>query len=236
MLIRAFIVALLILNVGVAVWWLARPDQPVGEHNRTAVPADPSGAGIQRLVLADDAEAPEAPDAAGPMVSTGAPETSAPDAAHATPDFCVSHGPFATAEEAALAQRRASGPGIGAGVRAHAAGPNRGWKVWLPPFENLEQAQEMAARVAAAGFTDQFIVREGADAGSLALGRFASEASARQHAEKLVAAGFPARAEPIGSGPIRYWLDVAGSRSDAERLRVQIAAPQALPVDCATWR
>lgn len=248
MLIRAFIVALLILNVGVAVWWLARPDGSQGGPDQAAAPANSSGAGVPRLVLVDgsgpDVTSPEAggPEAAraadaiersGSSGSTGAP---ASDAVLPTPDLCVSHGPFATAEAAAAAQRRARRAGATAGVRAQAAAPYRGWKVWLPPFETLEQAEQMAARVAAAGFADQFIARDGPDAGSLALGRFASEAPARQHAEKLVAAGFPARAEPIGSGTVGYWLDVAGSRSDASRLRDQIAAPQALQVDCATWR
>lgn len=232
MLIRVFIVALLILNVGVAAWWLARPDQRRSEHGLAAAPVEPSGAGIPRLVLADEHDA----EATRPIVSPGAPEPSLPEAAAGSADFCVSHGPFATAEAAAVAQRLARAAGASAGVRAQAAAPYRGWKVWLPPFENLEQAQQMAAEVAAAGFTDQFIVREGPDAGSLALGRFASEAPARQHAEKLVAAGFPARADPIGSGAISYWLDVSGSRPDAQRLRDQVAAPQALKVDCETWR
>lgn len=232
MLIRAFIVGLLVLNLGVAVWWLARPDQRRSEHGFVATPAEPSGVGIPRLVLADGRDA----EAAGPIGSLGVPEPSVSEAAAGAADFCVSHGPFATTEEAAVAQRLARATGASAGVRAQSAAPYRGWKVWLPPFENLGQTQQMAAEIAAAGFTDQFIVREGPDAGSLALGRFASEAPARQHAEKLVAAGFPARAEPIGSGAISYWLDVSGSRSDAQRLRDQIAAPQTLQVDCENWR
>ena len=79
-------------------------------------------------------------------------------------------------------------------------------------------------------------MREGPDANSLALGRFASQVPARQHADRLIAAGFPARVEPIGTGPVSHWLDVAASAAGAARLRGLAEAPEARDLDCATWQ
>ena len=59
--------------------------------------------------------------------------------------------------------------------------------------------------------TDLVVVADGAEANSVALGRFSTEARARAHAEALQAAGFAAKAEALGETRSRYWLDlVAG--------------------------
>ena len=65
----------------------------------------------------------------------------------------------------------------------------RGWRVYLPPLATAEEATATAGRISAAGFRDYFIVREGAEANSVALGRFGSETAARRHADALNAAG-----------------------------------------------
>lgn len=226
MLIRAVIVLLLILNIGIAAWWLARPSPKDGATASAAATLSPD---IPRLLLADEAPAARAADPAQ------AP-TSASQAATTTARFCGSYGPFASAEEAAQARQRLQPAAARVAVRAQEGPPYRGWKVWLPPFEEMDEVEAVSARVAEAGFKDQFIVREGRDARSLALGRFGAQAPARQHADKLVAAGFPARADPIGSGAIGYWLDVTAAAADPQRLSDLPGATEARQVDCATWR
>ena len=216
MLIRALIVLLLVLNIGVATWWLNRaPPQ-------AAPVAAPSSVPPLQLV-----------DQSRPVPTAAAVPT--PEAPVAAPELCVSYGPFASAGAAAQARQRMRPLSERVRIRELAAGPYRGWKVWLPPYPGAEEVEAVSARVAAAGFSDRFVVRDGRDANSLALGRFASEAPARQHAAALVAAGFPARAEPIGTGPVSHWLDVAVRPGNAPRLRPLAAAPEARELDCATW-
>lgn len=216
MLIRAVIVLLLVLNIGVATWWLTRASP------EPAAIAAPSSAPPLQLV-----------DGSRPLPTAAA--VPAPEASLPSPDLCISFGPFASAEAAAEARRRVRPLLERERVREIAAGPNRGWKVWLPTYPSVEEVEAVSARVAAAGFSDRFVVREGPDANSLALGRFASEAPARQHAAALVAAGFPARAEPIGTGRVSHWLDVAVHPESAPRLRPLAAAREAREFDCATW-
>ena len=215
MLIRALIVLLLVLNIGVATWWLTQaPPEPAPVAAPSSVPS---------LQLVD--ESSPGPAAAAPV----------PEAPVAPPELCVSIGPFASAAAAAEARQRVRPLSERVRLREIAAGPHRGWKVWLPPYPSAEEVEAVSARVAAAGFSDRFVVRDGRDANSLALGRFASEAPARQHAAALVAAGFPARAEPIGTGPVSHWLDVAVRPGNAPRLQPLAAAREARELDCATW-
>lgn len=216
MLIRALIVLLLVLNIGVATWWLTRASP------EPAAVAAPSSAPSLQLV---DGSRPVPTAVAAP----------APEAPVAPTDLCISFGPFASAEAAAEARQRVRPVSERMRIREIAAGPNRGWKVWLPPYAGADEVEAVAARVAAAGFIDRFVVREGPDANSLALGRFASEAPARQHAAALVAAGFPARVEPIGTGRVSHWLDVSVDPESASRLRPLAAAREARELDCATW-
>jgi len=218
MLIRALIVLLLVLNLGVAAWWLTRAPSP-------PEPATPPST-VPQLQLVDAGD--PAPLDTGASVTQPTPSTA--------PELCASFGPFASTDAAADARQRVLALSARVRVRETAAGPYRGWKVWLPPYPSADAVEAVAARVAAAGFKDRFVVREGRDANSLALGRFASEAPARQHAATLVAAGFPARAEPIGSGRVEHWLDVAAHPDDAAQLRRLADAPEARELDCATWQ
>ena len=100
----------------------------------------------------------------------------------------------------------------------------------LPAAASLADAQATAQRIGAAGFGDYFIVREGNEANSIALGRYRNEDSANRRAQSLVAAGFPARAEPLGDGRVSYWIDlVPGNVFDTARAQaaVQVAAAPA---------
>ena len=90
-----------------------------------------------------------------------------------------------------------------------------------------------AQRIAAAGFDDYFVVRDGSEANSIALGRYGNETAARRRAEAMVAAGFAARAEALG-GTVT-WLDVrAAPGFDAAAAQQLAAAPERRALDCAT--
>ena len=113
----------------------------------------------------------------------------------------------------------------------------RGWRVQVPPQASPEAAQAMAQRIAAAGFSDLLVVRDGAEANAIALGRFDAQDAASRHAAALVAAGFPARAEPLGDPRRTTWLDiVAAAGFDAAAAQATAAAPQRRSLDCAQLR
>ena len=94
-------------------------------------------------------------------------------------------------------------------------------------------ADALAARIAAAGFRDYFVMPDGDEPNAIALGRFRSEAPAQERARALQAAGFPAQAEPLLPGSAQRWLDVRTAPGfDAQAERVAVGAPQAEPLDC----
>lgn len=77
------------------------------------------------------------------------------------------------------------------------AGPATAWRVWLPRLPTADAAQATATRIAEAGFSDYLVVRDGADANTIALGRYGSEEAAQRRTAALRASGFPARCARI---------------------------------------
>lgn len=239
MLTRALIVLLVVLNLGVALWWITRVDAADGAA-RVELPG-----GIARLQLAS--EAPRA------TAATVAVESAQPDADEVGPDGrgaddrtgdaataesvarCYALGPFETAAAVAAAEGAVAGRVRGMRMR-QAPAANAAWRVVMPALADRAAAMAMAERLRQAGFNDLFVVAGGAEANSIALGRFGGEAGARSHGEALRQAGFDVRAEPVG-GASRHWLDVAVAADvDVTALRRTAAATRADAVDCGTLR
>lgn len=224
---RALLVLLLVLNVGVATWWAMRtPLAPPA-----AVEPPP---GVARLQLLD--ETPGAiTSRAGPATAAqpGATTPPAPAVAViATTLQCFSFGPYSNDQAAVAAQARLQPLTERLVVREQRRGSARGWRVLLPALPDAEQAEATAQRIAAAGFGDYFVVREGAEVNSIALGRYGNETAARHRAEALVAAGFAARAEALGG--TLTWLDVrAAPGFDAPAAQQRAAARERRRLDCA---
>lgn len=248
MLLRALVVLLLVLNLGVAAWWALRAPPP-------PPPALVQPPGVARLQLVSEARPPAPASPAPTATSTPTPPASAPTAspviaapvAAAAPApvadaprdpgaRCYSVGPFADATAAKHAHELLMAVSTRVVSREQRAGSVRGWRVYLPAAPTLEAAQATAARISAAGFNDFLIVRQGNEANSIALGRYRGEDSAQKRAQSLVAAGFPARAEPLGDGRLSVWLDlVAKPEFDPARAEAAVLVP-ARPLDCARLR
>lgn len=228
---RALFVLLLVLNIGVATWWAVRPP-PSPPASKAAPP------GVAQLQLVQDARAPT--PTVAPAAATVTPEAAVPsptpaDAVGTGALQCFSFGPFSNDQLAVAAQARLQPLTKRIVVRAQRRGTSRGWRVMLPSLPDAAQAAATAERIAAAGFNDYFVVREGTDANSIALGRYGNEATARRRAEALVAAGFAARAEPLG-GTIT-WLDISVAPGfDAPAAQRLAAASEYRPLDCAALR
>ena len=218
MLLRALIVILLALNLGVAAWWWVSGD---ATHAPPRLPADTT----PRLRLVSEGALAAAAPAAAP--GPGALPASASAVAR-----CVRLGPFADA-----AARDAAWRSLGAVVeravpRDVPARSGRGWRVIVPPLPTREAATAEAERMRAAGIRDLYVLNEGVDAHAIALGRYGNEQTARRREADLRGRGFAAQAEPLGGGPAQPWLDA--------RLRAGVD-PAALAargglrgIDCAT--
>lgn len=248
MLVRALVVLLLMLNLGVAAWWTLRAPPMV-----PAAMEPPMG--VAKLQLARETRAPQ-PSAPSPTASPPAPQPPAPPppqpttppssptapaaavAATVPADArCYSVGPFADAPAANRARELLLAVASRVVSREQRTGSTaRGWRVYVPAAASLEEAQAIAQRITAAGFNDYFIVRQGSETNSIALGRYRSEQSAQRRADSLTAAGFAVRAEPLGDARTSVWLDlVAKPEFDPARAEAAVLVP-ARPLDCTKLR
>lgn len=214
MFLRALIVLLLVLNLGVAAWWATRDPVPP-----PAGPAQP--AGVPRLQLLREAprHAPARPAAQAPV---------------AAPVQCLRFGPYASPAALRRAHGRLQGRVAVLRAREIASGTPEGWGVFMPPFPTAAAAEAQVARMAAAGIEDLAVLRGGDMANGIALGRYSTEASARRRRDALARAGFEAQVAPIGADTTG-WIDVGvGASFDAVRVAQEIGAATRAAIDCAT--
>lgn len=191
MLTRAAIVLLVVLNLGAAAWWLLHAPMPA-----EAAPAPPPGAA--RLHLASDAGA----GAQAAAVQAQATAQIAPAAVAAAPAPAQPTTRTAAAPANVQADAQAETPAetvaaSAAGTCEGGEGPAAGWRVYLPRLPSADAAKATAARIGEAGFSDYLVVADGADANTIALGRYGTESAARRRTASLRAAGFPARCARI---------------------------------------
>lgn len=224
---RATIILLVMLNLGVALWWATRAQAPT-----TVAPYAPP-AGAATLQLADET-APAA--AAMPAAQPQSPSTPPSATAAAVPaERCRALGPFADAAAANAARARLPS-GIARSRLREAPGAPRGWRVEMPALADRAAAAAMAERLTQAGFTDLYVVTDGVDANSIALGRYSDETAARSHASALRTAGFEVRIDPV-DGDARHWVDAAADAAfDFDAAAAAIGAGRAESIDCTSVR
>ena len=247
MLLRAMIVMLVMLNLGVGIWWAVRPSE------RAEVAATTARADAPTLRLLNEAPPPAASTvpaavdavttpqvAATPAVETLAAPAPAPapvpepEAPVQAAPVCLRFGPFDSTAARDAARNTLAGLGVQGVPRESTARPARGWKVSIAPQASREAAVALADRIKAAGVSDLYVMGEGDDTNSIALGRYGSEDAARRREADLRAKGFPAQAAPLGAVPTQAWLD-ARLPDGVSRDRVAgVAATRSL--DCAGLR
>ncbi len=235
---RALIVLLAVLNLGVTAWWLFRPEP-------APVVADAAPPAVARLQLASErpdlrpAPAPQIPAPDPAPGDNAAIEPAATEAAiePAAAERCVRLGPFADAAALDAARTALAPRALRLRPREEREGGGRGWRVYLPAAADRATADATAERLRAAGFSDLLVVADGAEANSIALGRFTSEARAQAHASALQAAGFAARAEALGEVRTTRWLELAvAAGTDPAALQRSVPAVRSRGIDCAALR
>lgn len=266
MLTRALIVVLVILNLGVALWWLLRgetppvlPAAPAGVAQLQLLPATappaptraprpalqdvtPAPAQPATTAAAPPPEAAPAPAAAPPTpaVASVAPPAATPPAAAiaAAPARCVSLGPFPDRAAAQAAQGRA-GMALGAAQLREVAdaGATR-YRVILPPAASREEAQATVKRIVAAGVGDYYIIAQGEEANAVALGQYRNREGAERRLAALAAAGFTARLIASGGdGSAQWWLDARlAPGTEPAVARQRSGAAQQRSLECARVR
>lgn len=227
MLLRAAIVFLLVLNIGIAAWWIS------GGNAAPAPAAAPVPANVPglRLVSEIPVQAPAAPPAPVAAVPASGAQATAETIVVAQ---CLRFGPFADGPARDAARAALATAGVAAVPQDTAARPGRGWKVHVPSFASREEAKAMGERIKAAGISDWYVMNDGGDANSIALGRYGSEEAARRREAELKGKGIPAQAEPLGDTAAQAWLD-ARLPANANRAALAAIAPSK-PVDCASLR
>lgn len=233
MLLRATLVILFMLNLGAAAWWGLRPSVA------GARVAETNAAGAPGLRLAN-----EPPAATAPAREQSAPAGSAPAApaeppttvvaAPASALVCLRFGPFVDGTARDAARNALLAAGVSAVTRDSPARSARGWKVAMAPLASREDAVAMAERIRAAGISDLYVMNEGADANSIALGRFGGEDAARRREAELRGKGFAAQATPLGDTPSQAWLDARLPAATKPASLAAIAPSRA--IDCASLR
>ena len=233
MLLRATLVILAMLNLGAALWWIS------GAQGAVAPPAAVTADAPQLRLLHEAVPAPvETTTPAQPMPAAAEP-SSGSGVAGARMDVpaapvCLRFGPFADAAASQAAGGALARVGVRTIARQTPARATRGWKVATSPFASREAAVAVAERLRAAGVSDLYVMGEGPDANSIALGRYGSEDAARRRQADLRGKGVEATAQPLGGGPMQEWLDARLPAGTDPASLPQVAPARAL--DCATLR
>lgn len=196
MLARILVLVLLVMNLGVGVWWwLRQPPQPVAPE-----PLDPGVPGLQ--LLSERAMAEDAPPAEAEAV--GPPQPLADPGQR----ICLELGPWVTQVDLRRALDALTPVVNRIQFREAREVIRRGYRVFLPSQGSREKALEVARQLSARGLSDYYVVTAGDERDSISLGLFRDEANARARLQQVRALGFDAQLQPRNDELPQYWLDI----------------------------
>lgn len=193
MLVRAILLLLLSMNLGVALWWFVRPAPP-----RQVLPAmQPDVPGLrllsEREVQGGAAEVAEVPFDPGPEAQ----------------ELCLALGPLLTQADLRRAVAQLSPQVNRIQFRETVARVERGYWVHLPAPGNREQALQLARDLSQRGLRDYYVVTAGERENMISLGLFRELKNAETRQREVIAAGFEAQLEPRTDDQPQYWIELA---------------------------
>ena len=195
MLLRALILLLVCMNLGVAGWWMLHRDAQ-------ARPLPANEPGIATLTLYSEAGHGAVPR---PVPGTNdAPAVSA-DA------VCQSLGPFETSQSLRKAMDALLSKVERIQFREVDAMALRGYRVYLPAGADRAQAQATARDLSAKGITDYYVVTAGDQLNTVSLGIFRELENASKRRDEVVALGYNAVVEPRTEPVKQWWIDLAAA-------------------------
>ncbi|AXI83440.1 SPOR domain-containing protein [Xylella taiwanensis] len=208
MLVRALIVVLVVLNLGVALWWGSQPAPQVPVPVPTSSPVH-----VARLELL-------------PMIPVAKQVPPSPATQKVLP-HCYSVGSFASETEARAALI-ALGRDVDTGsIRALPSGESSSYRVVMSASDHAA-AQVLAKRIVGAGFHDYYVLGN-----EVVLGRYRNREGAKRLRTELAAAGFQAN---LLSGDMSRWEIHLRSAIPFAALQVRLRGYRLGSLDCATLR
>lgn len=196
MLPRALFVLLLLMNLGVAAWWMLRTPPPL------ALPpaSEPE---IPPLRLLSELERAD-PDT--PVPELAEPRVTSADLASLR---CVEIGPFLTQADLRRAVNALTPQAERIQFRETRVLTNRGHWVFLPAQPSREAALAAARELSAKGLRDYYVVTAGERENTISLGLFRDLSNAEQRRDQVRAAGLEPELQPRTDEIPNYWIDLA---------------------------
>lgn len=204
---RALFVLLLLMNLGVAAWWLLRTPPPAPQ-----LPAIESG--VPPLRLLSEVEQAD-PDAPVPELAQPRPTDS--DLAHLR---CLQIGPFLTQADLRRAVAALTPNAERIQFRETRVLANRGFWVFLPAQASREAALAAARELSSKGLRDYYVVTAGERENTISLGLFRDLSNAEQRRDQVRAAGLEPELQPRTDEIPNYWIDLAVQPDVDWRLRL----------------
>jgi hypothetical protein len=216
MLLRALIVLLLCMNIGVAIWWAA--------HREPTIPVLPATEpGVASLTLLSESERKPVADAAE---MTTAPEALSPQS------VCLSLGPFSTPADLRRAMNTLMPQVERIQYREVAAVALHGYRVFLPAAGSREQALETARALSDRGITDYYVVTAGDQQNTVSLGIFRELENATKRHDAVAALGYNPTIEARTEKEPQWWIDLAAKSGFDWKPLLPEADLKAEPVPC----
>ncbi|MGH8028393.1 MAG: SPOR domain-containing protein [Arenimonas sp.] len=190
---RAIVLLLACMNVGVGLWWALHRD-PVYQ----ALPAlEPGIAGLSLLRETERSSLP----AAAELDAAPAPLADMP--------VCLSIGPFETPADLRAAMGRLM-PEVGKiQFRELPATALRGYRVFLPAAASRAAALTSARALAERGLRDYYVVTAGEQQNTVSLGLFRDLENAKRRQAEVAALGYAATVEARTEQMPQWWVDIA---------------------------
>jgi len=193
---RALILLLACMNIGVATWWLVHTDVQ-------ARPLPANEPDIATLTLYSES------DAASALASTPMETPSAPPLA--ADAVCQSLGPFETSAGLRKAMDALMPKVERIQFREVEATALRGYRVYLPAAADRAQALATARSLSAKGVADYYVVTAGDQINTVSLGIFRELENATARRNEVVALGYNAVVEPRTEPVKQWWIDLASA-------------------------
>jgi hypothetical protein len=215
-LLRASILLLLCMNIGVALWWAAHREPP-----RLVLPKNESG--VASLTLLSETERQPLADSAE---LSSEPETLSPQS------VCLSLGPFSTPADLRQAMNALMADVERIQYREVAAVALRGYRVYLPAAGSREQALETARALSEKGVTDYYVVTAGDQQNTVSLGIFHRLENAQQRHDAVAALGYNPTIEARTEQVPQWWIDLAAETPIDWKTKLPSPELKAVPVPC----
>lgn len=223
MLPRVLVLLLLVMNIGVAVWWTLRPAPPAPAQAATA---EPGVAGLRLLSELDPGASAEDSDAvAMTALALGPPAPSSE---------CLQIGPFLTQIDLRRAMNAIAPAAQRIQFRETREVIRRGYRVFLPSPGSREAALEQARQLSRKGVSDYYVVTAGDEQNTISLGMYREQDNAETRLAQVRALGFEARVEPRNEELPQFWIDAELPLGSDWRARLGgYAGVGGQPIPCA---